>query len=424
MRMLPALPRFAPAQDLVRDQRGSVGMMYSLSLLGVMLLVGCAVDVGRAAQAKQKLASALDSATIAAAKSMKDGVSSVAQIETMAQTFFDENMALSKGLATITKFKVDVNKAENTVTSTLEGHVPTAFARVAGINKIEVPLTSSATYNKQDIEVGLQLDVTGSMSERIAGKTKLASLKEATNDLVDILLPDSGTGTTKVRLGLAPFSAGVNAGSFAKAVTNGASSACVYERNDSFYDGSDDLASGTAALKAPSNLSSPQPCPSGSKIVPLTDSKTSLKSAVSALNASGTTAGHLGTSWAWYLISPKWASLWPAASKPANYDDANTMKVAVLMTDGLYNTVGGVMSGANVAAAATKARAACKSMRDKNIKIYSVGFIKAGDDPAAADTLKDCAGTNGSFYKAENGDELKAAFKAIAQDISRLRLTK
>ena len=50
-------------------------------------------------------------------------------------------------------------------------------------------------------------------------------------------------------------------------------------------------------------------------------------------------------------------------------------------------------------------------MRDQHIMIYTVGFIAVGDDPAAADTLKDCAGTGGSFYKAEDGDELKAAFK-------------
>ncbi|MEQ1650653.1 MAG: TadE/TadG family type IV pilus assembly protein, partial [Hyphomicrobiaceae bacterium] len=291
---------------VARDERGSIGMMFALTMFGTMMAVGCAFDLGRAMQAKQGLAAALDTATIAAAKGMKDGSSTEDDVQTLAKTFFDTNASAAKGIAKVTSFKVNINKSNNTVTSTIESHVPTAFARIAGIDKIDLPVSSTAMYNQQDIEVGLQLDVTGSMSSSIKGRQKLASLKEASNDLFDILLPDGGTGTTKVRIGLAPFDAGVNLGSYASAVSGGSSTSCVYERKSASYDTTDDAPIGFASFKSKADLSGAQNCPTNAKLVPLTDKKATLKAAVATMTPGASTAGHLGTTWAWNLISPKW----------------------------------------------------------------------------------------------------------------------
>ena len=59
----------------------------------------------------------------------------------------------------------------------------------------------------------------------------------------------------------------------------------------------------------------------------------------STLWMTGGTAGPVGTAWAWYTLSPNWASLWPRpiASRSA-YDTAELRKIAILMTDGEYNT--------------------------------------------------------------------------------------
>src|SRR5262249_6305641 len=59
--------------------------------------------------------------------------------------------------------------------------------------------------------------------------------------------------------------------------------------------------------------------PSGSEVLPLTSDKTSLLAKIDKLSAAGGTAGHLGTAWAWYALSPNWASIWPFASAPAAY---------------------------------------------------------------------------------------------------------
>jgi Flp pilus assembly protein TadG len=410
------------------DQRGSIAMMFALSMFAVIMMVGCAVDYGRASMVRVKLASAIDAATIFSAKRLKDG-SSFAAIEADARVLFDQNLTSLKKIAVVTNFQMAKTPDGLGVKLDAKAEVPTTFARIARINTMNVTGSATAVFNQQDIEVGLQLDVTGSMDSSIKGKKKIDSLKVASTNLLDILLPSSGTGTTKVRVGIAPFAAGVNAGSYANAVAGGSAPGnCVYERRTSFGDATDDAPNGSESLKKITDLGrGAQSCPSGAKVAALTDDKASLLSTVRSLSAGGSTAGHLGTSWAWYLLSPNWSGIWPAASKPSAYNDGTTLKFAILMTDGIYNTVGGVNGGdfsAQATDAQTRAKTLCDNMKAKGITIYSVGFIAAGDPATAADTLRYCASSSTTFYKAEDGDQLTSAFTEIAKDISRLRLSK
>ena len=57
-------------------------------------------------------------------------------------------------------------------------------------------------------------------------------------------------------------------------------------------------------------------CVVPSPVIPLTSDQTTVLDAIKNLQAGGGTAGHLGTAWAWYTISPNWASLWPVAASP------------------------------------------------------------------------------------------------------------
>ena len=265
----------------------------------------------------------------------------------------------------------------------------------------------------------MQLDEPGSM-----GGQKMVDLTLATQDHVDILIPDdiSLLGGQKIRIGLAPYAAGINAGSYASLMNGGVAAPdnCVYERSSDSFQDSDAYPSGAAVLKTKLDLVGANKC-SSATLLPMTDDKTALKASVDSYNTGGTTAGHLGTSFAWYLLSPEWASIWPTASQPTAYNSGTATKVAILMTDGLYNTVGGKMSGANEVKSADFAVDSCTEMKSKGIIVYTVGF-KLGA-PAAIQTLKDCASHIEKFYEAKDGDALRIAFQAIAQDIATLRLT-
>jgi hypothetical protein len=98
------------------------------------------------------------------------------------------------------------------------------------------------------------------------------------------------------------------------------------------------------------------------------------------------------------------------------------MKIAVLMTDGEYNTVGGIMSGANETLSGEMAVATCAGMKSEDIIVYTVGFMI--DNAAAINVLSQCASDSSKFFRAENGDDLRRAFRAIAEDITNVWLMK
>jgi Flp pilus assembly protein TadG len=408
-------------QRFRRSEDGAIAVIFALTVSVLVMMAGLAIDVGRVMHASVKMGNALDAAVLSAAKSMREGGLSDDDVRQIAERYFQLNFAGSGVNYAVTgDLGISINRDTNSIALTIQGQVPTVFARIAGIEQFTVPHTSSAVYESNDVELALQLDVTGSMAGR-----KLADLKLAVRDLLDIMLPDDGT-TNKVRVGLAPFSAGVNAGPYAAAVTGGrATDGCVYERRNLADQTSEAPAIGALSLKARSDLTgrSIQACPSNARIVALTDNKSTLWSAVDAYRDGGTTAGHLGTAWAWYLLSPQWSSLWPTASRPAPYRDGRTIKAVVLMTDGSYNTIGGVNGGdtsATARQASTIAVETCQAMRAQGIRVYAVGFQAP---TAALETLRNCATSASSFFDAANGDQLRNVFRAIATELNNLRLS-
>jgi hypothetical protein len=174
-------------------------------------------------------------------------------------------------------------------------------------------------------------------------------------------------------------------------------------------------------------------------MMPLSTSKTDLHAKANSLTATGTTAGHIGLAWAWYLLSPNFAYLFPTESKPAAYPtDDDLIKVLILMTDGEFNTAynTGVLAqnagtGSDweqINANATngnpfdQAEALCDAIKATDIILYTVAFDV--DDGSAEDLfMEDCAEDSSHYYLASNGAQLTAAFEQIAQNISALRVT-
>jgi Flp pilus assembly protein TadG len=175
-------------------------------------------------------------------------------------------------------------------------------------------------------------------------------------------------------------------------------------------------------------------------IIPLSSDRTALKAVVNGLTTGGSTAGHIGIAWSWYMLAPNFASLWPSSSQPAAYNQDNYMKVAIIMTDGAFNTAyckavisnddsgsgnGDSRDHANCASpngnSATQAKALCSAMKAKGIIVYTVGF-QVGTDATALSTLNSCATDSAHAYFPASGSDLKSAFHDIAQQITNLRI--
>lgn len=153
------------------------------------------------------------------------------------------------------------------------------------------------------------------------------------------------------------------------------------------------------------------------QIIPLTGDRSTIEAFFTNAKIGGATPGHLGTAWAWYLISPLWNSVFGTAA--AEYNDEGTKKVAILMTDGEYN-----IHYAD-ASARTQALALCTAMKNAGVTIYTIGFgfsttSTAADDTTegrAKDLMTQCSSGTNHYYFPYDSDDLKQAFSSIGNDL-------
>jgi len=212
-------------------------------------------------------------------------------------------------------------------------------------------------------------------------------------------------------------------------------STCVSERTTNAY---------TDTSPSTSPLGRNYPAPSNGclqpQIVPLTSNKKTLDDAITALSAGGSTAGHTGLAWAWYLISPNFASLFPTDSKPAAYDAPNLLKILILMTDGEYNSsyCNGVISqnstngsgnasdhincDAPNGSSWAQSGSLCTAMNEAGIVVYTIGY-NVDSAQSAKDLMANCASETKNAYTPNTAQQLVDAFKDIGANISDLRLS-
>jgi hypothetical protein len=348
---------------------------------------------------------------------------------------------------------------------TVTARIPTTFLQVINVATMDITVHSQAARAQRKLEVALVLDRTGSM----AGE-KIIDLRAAAKDLVDIVVWDDQTPSYYSKVALVPYAAGVNVGTYAAQVrgsltlgtclrdipgcllflfTNASGglsthqiSSCVSERTGAhaYTD-----AAPSIAFLGRNYPSTSNPCPSDA-IVPLTDDKGQLKSKIDNLKASGTTAGHIGAAWGWYMLSPNFGYLWPVSSRPAPYSELKELdawgrpileKIVVLMTDGEFNTAycKGVVSKDSTASGGAErincnapngssiaqTRSVCGNMKAAGVTVYTVGFNLT--QKSAIDVMAQCATDATHAYLASDGGELRAAFLDIATKIVSLRLT-
>ncbi len=448
---------YAGLSRLLRDRSGNVAILFAVMAVVLMLAIGAAVDIGRWLHARDQTISAMDAALLAGGRALQVNSNDEAAALATARKFYDVNVTTRLPVTddTVTFAVVDNGRA---ITASGTAYIETPFLQFANIKKLPLLSTKQADYSKaelaaggnggENLEVSMMLDVTGSMSGQ-----KLKDLKDAAQDLVNVVVWDDQSKFTS-KVALVPFSEDIrlpttSALNLARGTglpnpinlkNNGKYylSDCVVERTGSqkYTDAapakgqyvmahytSDSTGSGN-------NKKGVCSIPAATEVMPLSSDKNVLISKIDGLSAGGGTAGHLGTAWAWYTLSPNWASLWSSEGMPAAYGTENLRKIAILMTDGEYNTQydsEGISSSASAAAngsSTTQARALCTAMKQKGITVYTVGFQLGGKNSESYQTLYQCATDPTKFYDANDGGQLKQAFRDIAIKLSSLYLSK
>ena len=211
---------------LRRDQKGNALAMVAASIIPLVGAIGGGVDLTRAYMAEARLAQACDAAALAGRKvMMKDDVDSggTVRIDSTAgqeiQRFLNYNFPEGK-FSTGEIDKTAQVDSEGELTITLATTMPTQLLKIAGIRSIDINAECSAKRSGVNVDVVLVLDVTGSMGWSIGGSSdgsneRILALQTASKSFLDILndlqdqLESSGL---RVRVGIVPYSQGVNVG--------------------------------------------------------------------------------------------------------------------------------------------------------------------------------------------------------------------
>ena len=442
------------------DERGAILIYFTVALFALLPVAGAAMDLGHVFLVKQKLTNAIDSAVLAVGR--RNNLTSdqaTALVESMIRARYAGSL---KSLV--------VSNAATQVNVTAQVTVPMTFMQVLNTQSVDVTVSASAVRPHGKLEIALVLDQTGSM----AGQ-KIANLKLAAKDLIDIVIWDNQTDDYYSKVAIVPYAAGVNVGTYAPSVrgpiasgcflflcdlfdfpnaAGGLSrhsiSTCVSERTgpQAFTDAAPSLL-GLLNLVGPNYPPPPSannPCPSNS-ITPLTNNKTELKHQIDLLQAAGGTAGHIGLAWGWYLLSPSWGNLWPPASRPAPYSDLALLnargdpllrKIVILMTDGEFNTAycQGVISNDSTNGSASnrincnapngssfyQSESLCTNAKATGLIVYTIGF-NLSSNQSVNNLMTRCATDPQHAFLASTGDELRQVFRDIATRIASLRLT-
>jgi Flp pilus assembly protein TadG len=452
-----------------QDHQGNFAVASALLAPLMVLSAGFAVNIAHLHNTRSSMTQALD---VALTSTTRDVISK--GMSKQAATVSMENYLAANGNVGLSEAnrlqltELDIDRTSRTVTAQLKSDVRMPFALFGMAATYPVTVDAKTGYTDRPIEVAMMLDLTGSMNETgtplANGKkqTKLDNLRTAATQAVGDLLGRNAPGMApRVRVALIPYSQGVNTGDLSDAnyvedasgrisdapigldeldlaknklvkailkLLKPLNDDCTTERkrasgSGTVIDLSDD-APGDAMVNRDDRLGK-NTCPR-STVVPLTADADKLLDEIKRFNGVGATAGHIGVQWTRYLLSPKWSGFLRQEAgnqaAPAPYSNSPTAvrKVAILLTDGEFNT-----QFAEGGSSASFAKAHCEAMK-ANVEVFTIGFML--DDRDARATMQACAspdvaGAVRHYYEASNAQELQAAFRAITANTEVVRLT-
>lgn len=482
---------------------GAVMLAFSILLAPMLLGIGLTMDYSRALKARQNLGQALDAAALAVGS--WTGLSE-AEIAAKAQSFFDANYSAG-GMGTPGPLSVAVQDGKITISATsvvkttfmqLAGvnqmSVGTLSEVTLNQKKIELvmvldntgsmgwsgKLTALKTASNSLLDVLIPDDGAGVSQDVRIG---LAPFAAAVNIGTDKL--NSGWIDVSAQSSIADedFQSGTNVLDLYNQIQNRSWNGCVRAR-PAPYDTQDTPAGGGDTLWPPyfapdepdfssySNIYASDSGYSGSyfdvdarqrytgkyhnlaisgasdgpdfncrtaSVTPLTNVRATIATAIDQMVATGNTVIPAGLAWGWRLISPE-----EPFSEGVAYDDEDTIKAIVLLTDGQNMVSGGIGThnrsqysaygfassghlGATNGSEAEdvlddKTEALCANIKAQDIRLYTITFKVSSS--STRNLMRDCATDPEMYYNSPSNEELNSIFQDIAKGLADLRLSK
>ncbi|KZZ28152.1 hypothetical protein A3753_13000 [Sulfitobacter sp. HI0082] len=463
-RPLPALLR-----RFAREEDGLVTLFAILMILLMILLGGVGVDLMRHERERSRVQAVADRAVLAAAD-----LDQTLSPEAVARDYFDK-AGLAEYVSSVT---VEEGLNYRRVTVDASHTLNTMFMSKFGQDSLRVPAKSQAEEKVSKVEISMVLDISGSMREN----GKMANLHDASDAFIDTVIKPENADL--ISISVVPYTAQVNVGqdimnelnvtqlhSFSHCVDfddsefdlTAISQTRSYEHMQHFEAGYSWNGYDSENTGRYDNIYNPG-CPKQSyeEVAAFSQNAAALKARISNFQPRANTAIHLGMKWGVALLDPSFRAINQAIGgeaafqdRPAAYDDIETLKTVILMTDGVNVTTRRINPqvyanidhyrhwsdypfywwlNRNVRSSeqyrwyytkytASRADALldniCDAAKAKGIVIWSIGFEVTDH---GASVMKNCASSDSHFFRVE-GVEIVSAFEAIARQINQLRLT-
>ncbi|RLJ60458.1 Flp pilus assembly protein TadG [Litoreibacter meonggei] len=456
-------------RGFAREENGTMLIFGLVIFLMTLIATGMAIDFMRHENMRTRLQATLDRAVLAAAD-----LDQTNDPEDVVEDYFAKSGLTNYDLT------IDVQQGLNfrTVTANASSTVDSMFLNMVGIESIDAPAGGAAEERINNVEISLVLDISGSMDDN----DKIENMQSAAEEFVDTLItPDT---EDLVSISMIPYTGQTNAGEKLFSALNVDQvhdySYCIeFEASDftsvplSFskqYEQAQHYEYSSKYYGSAYNykIQNPWCSDKGSEeIKAFQNNNNSLKSVIASYEPRTATGIHYAMKWAAALLDPNMRPVVSSmiadgdvdasfSGRPANYDDEETVKVIVLMTDGmnvnqyriknwaynstseyahwakytlwyyLYNYVYSNSRGDyyfrkhNSGTADNRLAAICEASRTAGIVIFSIGF-EINNNPYAKGVMSNCATSDSHFYAVE-GVEISDAFGAIARTINQLRL--
>ena len=456
------MPFIRILRDFLADRGGNVAIISAFAIIPLLAIAGGATDIARHEAYRVQLQDGVDRAVLASA--------SLAQKRTVEETVNDYLDTLGFVDEVTVNYTTQKTLNSKQVTVTASYPMTTGFLPLIGINTIMVTASATAVEKAQNIEISLILDISGSMRE---GKpTKIGLLRPAAKNFIDALVTADTASYTS--LSIVPFAGSVNPSAV---VMDGLGvprqhsySSCVefvnadygvglvpfnqrtqlphftYYNNTTPYSGNN--ASGVAYTGLKWSW-----CPEErTSITYLSNNATTLKAKIDDLEMHDGTGTAIAMNWGMMLLDPAGKPLVavaaangkvPAAfaNRPSPFNDGNTLKFIVLMTDGEISaqyrpkqyayprSCNAATSDASSGSCATvplsagdalsRMNAVCNRAKSNGVTVFTIGF-QVNDTSKAQ--MSACASSPSHFYDV-SGLDINTAFQSIATSIQKIRLT-
>jgi Mg-chelatase subunit ChlD len=310
----------------------------------------------------------------------------------------------------------DIKVNPDSITVSINTERKTAFMRLAGTEEVPIDVMAEVTRPKsKNAEVVLVLDYSYSM----VAKNKYVSMRNAASNLIDKLAESE---VSSLKFGLVPFSAMVRLSMPKTYVTQNSATptwtGCTQDRKYP-YNTSDSTPTSNNNTKwgyidPIGENSAPHDCQAYKNkeldVVPLTGDLDEVKSRMQAMQPVGNTNIPLGVEFGWHLLSPN-----EPFTEGAPYDDKETMKFMIVLTDGVQTSrQWGPKDNRSVNNGNANLVTLCSGVKDRGITVYTIAYDVTS--AVVTDLLKACAGSN-YFNSSDSAEEIDSVFNEIASRI-------